>query len=90
MPEKEKAIRARRIPRSFQPFGCRRTLYAVFERALAITSTMDAERHAILAAAFAYTFEVSTPNFEFALRKYRAGATLREAAEELFQAAKAR
>jgi hypothetical protein len=44
---------------------------------------MDAERHAMLAAAFAYVFEVPRPKFDFALRKYKRGATLHEAAGEL-------
>ncbi len=44
---------------------------------------MDAERHAILAAAFAYVFEVPVPKFDFALRRYKRGETLRQAADTL-------
>jgi hypothetical protein len=73
----------RRIPGIFRDRGFRqRSLYDVYMRAIAVTATMDAERHIILAIAFAYVFEVPLPKFEFALRRYKR-ATLREAAAAL-------
>jgi hypothetical protein len=76
----------RRLPKALRDIGCReRTLYDTFRRALAITSTMDAERHAILCYAFSHVFEVPQPKFEFALRRYKRRATLEAAAREFEQ-----
>jgi hypothetical protein len=83
-PEKKPPKFRRRIPRVLCGLPYReRTLHDVFQRALAVTSTMDAERHIILAIAFAWVFEVPLPKFEYALRKYKRGATLKAAADEL-------
>lgn len=69
----------RRLPRDLRDIGCReRTLYDVFMRALAVTASMDAERHIILAIAFAYALDIPLAKFEFALRKHkRRGAIAR-------------
>jgi hypothetical protein len=50
---------------------------------------MDAERQIILAIAFAHVFEVPLPKYEYALRKYKRGSTLREAARALVAAGSA-
>jgi hypothetical protein len=72
------------VPKGIREVGSReRTLYDTFVRALAVTSAMDAERHAILAAAFSFVFEVPVPKFDFALRRYKRGETLRQAADAL-------
>jgi hypothetical protein len=85
MREKEPGYR-RRIPAGLKALGSRqRTLHDTFVRALSVTASMDAERHIILAIAFAFVFEVPLPKFEYALRKYKRGATLQAAADELSQ-----
>jgi hypothetical protein len=67
----------RRLPRDIRDVGCReRTLYEVFQRALAVTASMDAERHIILAIAFAHALDIPLPKFEHALRKYKRRVTL--------------
>ncbi len=74
----------RRIPRDLRNIGCReRTLYDVFIRALSVTASMDAERHIILAIAFAYALDMPLAKFEFALRKYKRQAVVTPSAGRL-------
>jgi hypothetical protein len=71
----------RRIPGDWLDRGRRqRTLFEVYQRALAVCASVDAERQIILAIAFAYVLEMPLPKFEAALRKYRRRMALNHAA----------
>lgn len=66
----------RRVPRGA---AGERSLLGVYDRAVALTARMDAEKQIILSIAFAHVLELPLPRFTTAVRRYRRQATLKRA-----------
>jgi hypothetical protein len=73
MHEQTRRDRTFALPRSAA--GQKRTVERIYERSIRLTAAMDAERHIILAIAFAHVLELPLPKFTHALRKFKARAT---------------